>query len=115
MEGELDPTWQDIGQINTAISGMCQDGTQVKGTRETIWFDAANRLARFRRHYVIISPDGEQREHEYIQQKHPLSKIEVQTWLEKHGFAIKQVFGDRAGNPYHNAAEKAIFWGRKPG
>jgi hypothetical protein len=52
-------------------------------------------------------------EKEYIQQKHPVSAVEVQTWLEAHGFAIEQLYGDRAGNPYTEISQRAIFWARR--
>jgi len=50
---------------------------------------------------------------EYVQQKHPVSAVEVQTWLEKYGFVIEETFGDRAGNPYTDQSERAIYWARK--
>lgn len=58
-------------------------------------------------------PDGNIVEKEYVQQKHPVSTVEVQTWLEAHGFIVEQLYGDRAGNPYTEASSRAIFWARK--
>jgi hypothetical protein len=52
-------------------------------------------------------------EETYEQQKHPVSTIEVRTWLEGHGFAIERLYGDRAGNPYGDDSPRAIFWARK--
>lgn len=113
MEGELDAAWQDMNHKYVYLSGTCKDGYQVKNTRETIWFDVKRRLARFDRRYQIISPDGAITEYQFTQQKHPVSKVEVQTWLEKHGFEILGVYGDHSGNPYHHYAPKAIFWAKK--
>jgi SAM-dependent methyltransferase len=113
MEGELDAAWQDMNHKYVYLSGICKDGTQVKNTRETIWFDVKGRLARFERRYQITSPEGVITEYQFTQQKHPVSKVEVQTWLEKHGFEILAVYGDHSGNPYHHNSLKAIFWARK--
>ena len=113
MEGDLHPSWQDIGVIHKSISGHCNDGTYLENYRETIWVDVANRLARFRRRYVITFSNGEKKDYEFFQQKHPVSKVEVETWLEKHNFEILTVYGDYEGNPYHDNAKRAIFWARK--
>ena len=113
MEGDLDAAWQDMNQKYVYLSGTCKDGYQVKNTRETIWFDVKRRLARFDRRHQIISPEGEMTEYQFFQQKHPVSKVEVQTWLEKHGFEIEAVYGDHTANPYHQHSKKAIFWARK--
>ena len=113
MEGELDAAWQDMNHKYVYLSGICQDGTQVKNTRQTIWFDVKQRLARFDRRYQITSPAGVITEYQFTQQKHPVSKVEVQTWLEKHGFDVLAVYGDHSGNPYHHNSLKAIFWARK--
>ena len=43
MEGELDPSWQDIGVVHKTISGQCKDGTVLENNRETIWFDISDR------------------------------------------------------------------------
>jgi SAM-dependent methyltransferase len=130
MEGALDPSWQQSGVKPGFPTGVCADGTRVKSTTETIWFDIHARLAKFRRTTRINFPgsggtvghrlpdhrlgtSGKGFEVEYIQQKHPISKGEVQTWLERYGFVIEKTFGDRAGSPYTPASERAIFWARK--
>lgn len=121
MEGDLDPAWQQPGIGSAFPSGICADGTQVESTIETIWFDAPARLVKFHRTTRIRLPgedDTEQRvgtsgeviEVEAIQQKHPVSAGEVQTWLEKYGFTIEHAFGDRSGNSYTPASRRAIFW-----
>ena len=113
MEGDLAPSWQDVGVIHPSLCGTCSDGTIVKGTRETLWFDAPNRLVRFRRRTQVILPTGEVMEQEYVQQKHPVSKREVQIWLEQYGFVIENIFGDYTGIPYTDSAPRAIFWARR--
>ncbi len=113
MEGELDTAWQDLNFKYVYLSGFCMDGTQVKNTRQTIWFDVKRRLARFERKTQITSPEGDITEYQFTQQKHPVSKDEVQTWLEKHGFEVLEVYGDHLANPYHENSLKAIFWARK--
>lgn len=113
MEGELSASWQRTGIVEACLAGKCADGTLVETTRETVWFDTPTRLARFRRRARVTLPDGKIIEQEYIQQKHPVSKGEVQNWLEKHHFVIEGVFGDRSGAPYTHNSPRAIFWARR--
>jgi SAM-dependent methyltransferase len=47
MEGGLDPSWQQSGTKPGFPSGTCADGTKVKSTTETIWFDIPARLAKY--------------------------------------------------------------------
>lgn len=114
MEGDLHASWQDIGVVRKSISGKCNDGSVLENYRETIWVDVPNRLARFRRRYVITPPNSEKKEYEFFQQKHPVSKVEVETWLKKHNFRIEAIFGDYEGKPYQDSSNRAIFWARKP-
>jgi len=113
MEGELDAAWQDMDHKYVYLSGTCEDGYQVKNTRKTVWFDVQQRLARFERRYQITSPAGITTEYQFTQQKHPVSKVEVQTWLEKYGFEVLGLHGDHLANPYNDHSLKAIFWARK--
>ncbi len=113
MEGNLDESWQDTGVVGKALSGICQDGTRVESWRETVWYDVPRRLARFRRLARVTLPNNQVVEQEYIQQKHPVSAVEVRQWLEDHGFTVEQAWGDYAGNPYAETSERAIFWARK--
>ena len=62
---------------------------------------------------TITSPDGTVAKKEWIQQKHPVSVVEQRGWLDRHGFAIEQLYGDRDGSPYTEASGHAIFWARK--
>ena len=128
MEGDLAPSWQVPGVRSGFPTGRCADGILVESTIETIWFYIPARLAKFRRTTRIHLPEnsagenaraldniaasGKVIEMEYILQKHPVSFGEVQTWLEGSGFVIEKTFGDRAGNPYAPASERAIFWAR---
>jgi SAM-dependent methyltransferase len=112
MEGELDPAWQKPSVRRGFPSGTCADGTRVASTTGTIWFDAPRRLAKFHRCTTVTRTDGSVIQQEYEQQKHPVSQVEVQTWLERHGFVIEQMVGDRAGAPYTETSERAIFWAR---
>lgn len=113
MEGELDRTWQILGASQLSLVGVCSDGTSVESARETIWFDAFRRLVRFRRWTKIIFPDGRSMEKEFVQQKHPVSVVEIGAWLEYYGFVIEQFYGDHAGNTYSDTSKRAIFWARK--
>jgi SAM-dependent methyltransferase len=114
MEGELDPTWQEIGvPEKLGIHGLCADGSRVESFMETIWFDAPQRLTRYRRWSEITAPGGEKLVREYVQQKHPVSMGEVRGWLEQCGFTIEHLLGDRQGNPYKENPERAKFWAVK--
>jgi SAM-dependent methyltransferase len=125
MEGDLALSWQVPGVRGCFPTGICADGALVESTIETIWFDTLARLAKFRRTARVLLPKvdspnhpreaaGKIIEREYVQQKHPVSFGEVQTWLERSGFVLDQTFGDRVGNPYTPAHNRAIFWAQKP-
>jgi hypothetical protein len=113
MEGNLDEAWRKPGVSPGFPTGVCADGTRVESTMETIWYDGPRRLARFRRRTRVTLPDGNVVEKEYVQQKHPVSTVEVQGWLEARGFEIEHLYGNRAGNPYTEGSKRAIFWARK--
>ncbi|HUU43943.1 MAG TPA: class I SAM-dependent methyltransferase, partial [Planctomycetota bacterium] len=114
MEGTLDADWRTPGVRHGRFpTGTCADGTRVEGTTETVWFDAAMRLCRYRRTVTISHPDGRTVKHEYVQENHPPSAGEVRTWLESHGFVIAGLFGDRAGSPYDDASPRAVFFAVK--
>ncbi len=113
MEGDLAEPWRNIGVVEPSLGGKCLDGTIVESTRETIWFDVPHRLVRFRRRTKVTLPDGKAIEQEYIQQKHPVSKDEVQNWLEKNGFMIESIYGNYVGVPYTSSSPRTIFWARK--
>jgi len=113
MEGNLDKSWQKSGVSKGFPTGTCSDGTHVESNCKTIWWDAPHRLVRFRRCTKVTLPDGSTLKKGYVQQKHPASAIEVQTWLEPHGFVVERMYGDRAGNPYTETSSRAIFWARK--
>ncbi len=113
MEGDLDQSWQQPGVKRGFPTGTCDDGAYVESTTETIWYDAPARLVQFRRSTSVMLPDGQVIEKEYVQQKHPVSTSEVQSWLNAHGFVVEHLYGDRSGTPYSETAERAIFWARK--
>jgi SAM-dependent methyltransferase len=112
MEGDLDEAWRRPGVSEGFPTGTCADGARVESTTETVWFDVERRLARFRRCTRVTLPDGQVIEREVEQQKHPVSAVEVQAWLEHHGFVVERAMGDRAGNPYTETSGRAIFWAR---
>ena len=113
MEGDLAEEWREKGMIQLSMMGICKDGTSVENTRETVWVDAARRLVKFRRWTKVILPDGKLVEKEYIQQKHPVSEVEIRNWLVNNGFVIEHVFGDYSCSPYYKTSKRAIFWARK--
>ena len=113
MEGVLDSNWRLAGEVRGALTGPCADGTYVENTLETTWYDAQRRLVQFRRRTYISPPQGQPTLSEYTQQKHPVSRLEVQSWLEQHGLTVEGLYGDRSGGPYTEAGGRMIFWARK--
>lgn len=113
MEGDLDPSWQEPGISMAFPTATCEDGTRLSSSMETIWFDVTRRLVRIRRRTQVRRADQSTFTREYIQQKHPVSAIEVQAWLEAHGFTIEGCYGDHEGSNYSDDSPRAIFWARK--
>ena len=114
MEGELDSSWYDPPVCERVFpTGECADGTRLESRWRVIWYDAPRRLIRFLRQTRISLPDGSVVEREYIQQKHPVSAIEVTDWLTSQGLTIEHMLGDYEGHPYTNSAPRAIFWAKK--
>lgn len=113
MEGALDPSWQVPGVRPVFPSGRCEDGTLVETPRELAWYDAAERLVRFRRRVRVARPDGEVLEAHYEQQKHPVSAAEVASWLADHGFSVLRRSGDHQGGRLDAGWRRAIFWAIK--
>ena len=115
MEGELDPEWRDVDVLhrNRFPTGTCNDGTKVMGTTETVWVDVVKRLTRIRRSVEIMTPDGIIKRKEWTQQKHPPSTIEMQGWLDKHGFEILGIWGDRDKSQYTEQSDRAVFWAKR--
>lgn len=113
MEGELDETWRQPGR-HKAVDWTCADGSRLERFGETIWYDAPLRLWRSRQCWRVTSPTGEVAETEFIQQKHPVSVVEQQDWLEKHGFVIQHLYGGRDRSSYAEASDRAILWARRP-
>jgi SAM-dependent methyltransferase len=112
MEGVLDANWRLAGEVRGVLTGTCADGTYVENTFETTWYDSQRRLVQFRRRTYITPPNGPSRLSEFTQQKHPVSRLEVQTWMEKHGLVVEGLYGDRSGGPYVESGGRMIFWAR---
>lgn len=114
MEGELDHRWCESGiHMGRFPTGRCADGTRIEGSTETIWFDRRQRLVRFRRRVQLTTPDGRTRSQEWIEQKHPPSTEEMESWLAQHGFEVLARWGDRKRAVYRDDSSRAIFWARR--
>lgn len=114
MEGSLDDSWRNVGEVNTNAfpSGDCADGTRVDSTSEVIWYDAEQRLVRYRRVTEVRTPDGNTHKTEFVVQTYPPSTVEMQAWLQKHGFVIENLWGDRKQSTYVEESSRAIFWAK---
>jgi hypothetical protein len=116
MEGDLDSDWRQPGvHENRFPTGKCGDGTIVRGTTETIWYNTKERLVRFRRTVEITFPNGTTNDKEWTEQKHPPSTLEMKTWLDKYGFAIEFLWGDRKKSLYTDMSPRAVFWAKLVG
>lgn len=114
MEGDLDPSWRESGiEENRFPTGTCVDSTEVKGTMETIWFDVQKRLVHIRRTVTIVTPDGKTTRKEWVEQKHPPSTAEMRAWLNKYGFQVLELWGDRKRTSYTDQSDRAVFWARR--
>ena len=114
MEGDLDSSWRQLGIKKQAFpTGRCVDNTLLESFVETTWFETQQRLVKFRRSTKVMLPNGNTVNIDYIQQKHPVSATEVQSWLYDHGFIIEKMYGDRLENPYKETSRRAIFWAKK--
>jgi hypothetical protein len=113
MENDLDGLWIQKDIYNLGLSGVTADGIRVESLCEVESYDLPNRISRLRRKVLMIQPDGEISGIEYMQQKHPVSKIEVENWLIKAGFEIKEIFGNTDRQPYTVESERAIFIAQK--
>ena len=112
MEGELSPEWYAPGIEECFPTGLCADGTDVRGSRETVWYNVTRRLVRFRRTVELTSPAGKSIKKEWLEQKHPPGTAEMKAWLRKYGFEILSLWGDREKSPYSDTSERAVFWAR---
>jgi SAM-dependent methyltransferase len=113
MEGDLHPSWTKPGVSGCFPTGVCGDGTRFTSTWETIGYDIHQRLVTLRRCTRVEKTDGTIVSFENIQQKHTAGKAEAAVWLERNGFAIEKLFGDRMGRPCTGESGRAIFWARK--
>jgi SAM-dependent methyltransferase len=113
MEGELSDSWKDPSPRTCFPSGECADGTVVRSTMRTVWFDSSRRLVRFERKTTATSSDGKVTESVCIQQKHPPSIAEMESWIGNCGFQILSSVGDRSVNPLLLSSPRATYWAKK--
>ncbi len=80
-----------------------------------MWDDSQRRLIRFRCRTRITLSDGDVLEREMVQQKHPVSTLEVAAWLSDQDMVIERILGDHQGGTYTESSPRAIFWARRAG
>jgi SAM-dependent methyltransferase len=112
MEGDLIPRWRRPGVHKAFPTGVCTDGTQVKGFTELTWCDVKKRLVGYHRMVEITTPDGKTRKREWNEQCHAPSTTEMKHWLDKYGFIVEKLWGDRRKSPYTDNSQRAVFWAR---
>jgi SAM-dependent methyltransferase len=114
MEGVLAQSWQELNIEKEAFpTGICIDGTKLSSYWKLTWFDAVARRVMYRRRTVITFNDGHTLTQAYDMGCHPPSTPEMKSWLEKYGFKVEKLFGDRSGGIYTDTSDRAIFWARK--
>lgn len=105
MEGDLAEDWARIDpQMKMKELTILSSGVRILGGCQTIGCDIPGRIWRARRRTVLEFPDGRTLEKEYIQQKHPVSIVEVRGWLDAHGFVIEYC---------NETPSRATYWAAK--
>jgi len=102
-----------FGKERVVFEGEGADGTWGRYSMESLRFDEEQHVLDMKRTRMTRLPDGTGTRREYLGKKHPVSYQEIRTWLEKYGFEILELFGDRQGNSYTEASGRAIFWAEK--
>jgi hypothetical protein len=111
---DFDGTWRLAPQPRVIFEGPTADGSYARYRMEELSFDPRAAILHMKRTATFRYPDGRERCREYTAAKHPVSKDEVQRWLEQSGYEILQVFADRAGTAYRaGGGKRAIFWARR--
>lgn len=105
--------WQLRPEPRVIFEGTVADGSTARYLMEELSFDQRQALLRMRRTTELRRPDGAVHHREYFADKHPVSKAEVQRWLEEGGWDILDIFGDRSGTPYGQGGNRAIFWAQR--
>jgi len=115
MEGELADSWCHIDrEVESFPSGLCRDGTQLRGYMRTTWIDGKTRIWRAQRRLEVIYPNGKKEEKKWYTQKHPVSADEVSSWLQANGMKILRVFrGTKNGRKFQKESKRATFWAQK--
>ena len=105
MEGDLAEDWARIDpEMKMKELAILANGIRLLGGCQTIGCDIHGRIWRAIRKTILVFPDGHTLEKEYIQQKHPVSIVEVRGWLDAHGFVIEC---------YNETPTRATYWGQK--
>jgi len=102
-----------FGEKRVIFKGEGADGSFGCSTMEGLRFDEEQSILYMKRTWFIRTPDGVENCVEYLCSKHPVGAEEVEGWLDKYGFQILKMFGDRHGNPYTSESARAIFWAKK--
>lgn len=102
-----------FGKVRVVFEGTGSDGTYCRFSKKDLSFDTGPGILHMECMLYVRSPSGVEKQERYMAKKHPVSASEVEDWLEKYGFRILHLFGDRAGNPYTPQSERAIFWAQK--
>ena len=113
MEGVLDEGWKQKGLRRKSLCGIAEDGSDVVTEMEIVDFDEKSKTTVFRRYITVTGKDGQMMTKEFIQQKHPVSNTELESWLEMYGLKVIEHFGDRSGKPFTKESNRTIFWVQK--
>lgn len=102
----------DFSKEIITFEGKCENGCYGKLIRKDNRFDSESNILYFERRLHIIE-DNKETILEYDGQKHPVTKEEVEQWLNKYNLTIDKLLGDRDGSEYASDSSKAIFLARK--
>ena len=115
IEGELPDSWCIIGAESEAFpSGICQDGTKLRGYSKAIWVDKKQKLWKAARRLEIVNANGDIQEKTWEIQKHPVGMSEVKEWLLKYEMEIINIWaGTKNVKEFAQGEGRATFWARR--
>jgi len=100
---------EDLEWRGNFPTGTCADGTRIESHCAIVGIEPEKNLWMTQRSLRIISKSGEERGYETTGVTHPVSMEEVCYWLNKNGFVVLALYGNRLGAPF-TADDRAIFW-----
>ncbi len=115
IENELPDTWCNLGVENESFpTGVCNDGTVLKGYSKTTYVDKKNKIWRARKRIEVYQNNHLLNEYEWEIQKHPIGYSEIVSIIEKLNLSVINVWnGTQNREKYTSNSNRATFWLQK--